>query len=363
MLDPASTFAVSSAATLTNEPDSYASFSESLAEHDARLLAAELTDHGYPEGDREPLILERTGVTSQPTQKELWQRELLWAESVVAKLDSVDRPDLANKIRHCHTEKKVIRCCGCGKQTVVFNRCDVGWCPLCAPRLAYRRKERVGWWAALIKQPKHVVLTVKNFPRLNAATVRTFKDCFTRLRRRKFAANWRGGFYSLEVTNEGNGWHLHLHALIDARWIDAGQLSREWAQIVGQDFAIVCVRDCRAHDYLREVTKYAVKGSTLAGWTGQQIADFVQAFDGVRTFGVFGSLYGQQAEWRAWLEESDHENRKCECGCDRFVVLSENEVQWKEIVAGHSPPRLLPKMPCAQPDLLAVPSPDHNPPR
>jgi hypothetical protein len=179
--------------------------SESLAEAEARVAAAELAPHGFPEGDREPLILERKGITSQPTQSELWQRELHWADSIVSKLDELRRPDLADKIRHCHTHKSIIECCGCGKRTIVWNRCDVGWCPICAPRLAFRRKERVGWWAALIHQPKHVVLTVKNFPRLNRQTIRLFKDCFNHLRRRKFAANWKGGFYSLEVTNEGNG--------------------------------------------------------------------------------------------------------------------------------------------------------------
>lgn len=327
---------------------------ESLADEENRLEAAELAEHGYPEGDQESLKLERKGITSQNTQTELWHRELHWAESIVSKLDTVDRPDLADKIRHCHTEKTIIECCGCHKRTIVFNRCDVGWCPICAPRLAFRRKERVGWWAALIKQPKHVVLTVKNFPRLTRQSVKLFKDCFSKLRRRQFASNWQGGFYSLEVTNEGEGWHLHLHALIDARWIDAGKLSQEWAKIVGQDFAIVKVKDCRAGDYLREVTKYAVKGSTLAGWTGEQIADFVRAFDGVRTFGVFGSLYGQQKQWREWLEESDRENRKCECGCDRFVVLSENEVEWREILSGSSPPRHMPELSDPQPLLLAA---------
>jgi hypothetical protein len=343
---------------------------ETLAEADLRLAVAEFPDLCHPEGDRLPadlcqsdrfesLKLERTGITPQPTQSELWQKELHHFDSIVSKLDSLARHDLADKIRHCHSEKRIIECCGCYKRTVVYNRCDVAWCPICAPRLSFRRKERVAWWAVEIKQPKHVVLTVRNFERLDKKAVQTFKECWNKLRRRTFARDWKGGFYSLEVTNEGSGWHLHLHALIDCRFIPADELARQWASIVGQDFAIVKVKDCRREDYIREVTKYAVKGSELAAWTPQQIADFVTAFDGVRTFGVFGSLYGKQQEWRDFIDEQDSENARCACGCNTYRVMSENEAEWQDLMRTSPPARknlrpdspqlvLLSEVPCYQ---------------
>ena len=182
-------------------------------------------------------------------------------------------------------------------------------------------------------------LDFRNFERLDKKAVQTFKECWNKLRRRAFARDWKGGFYSLEVTNEGSGWHLHLHALIDCRFIPADVLAQQWASIIGQDFAIVKVKDCRREDYIREVTKYAVKGSELAAWTPQQIADFVTAFDGVRTFGVFGSLYGKQKEWRDFLDEQDSENARCDCGCNTYRVMSESEAEWQDLMRTSPPAR------------------------
>jgi len=133
--------------------------------------------------------------------------------------------------------------------------------------------------------------------------IKHFKESWARLLRNKFVRNWRGGFYTLEVTNEGKGWHLHLHALIDADWIDAGELAKVWNFCNRGTGYIVKVKDAREQNYLAEVTKYAVKGSDLAAWSASDIADFIDAWGKLDTFGVFGSIRGQQAEWRKVLDE------------------------------------------------------------
>jgi hypothetical protein len=155
--------------------------------------------------------------------------------------------------------------------------------------------------------------------------VKEFKAWWSKLRRRKFAKTWKGGFYNLEVTNEQNGWHLHLHALVDARWIDGSELSRQWCDITGGAGYIVKVQDCRKKDYLHEVTKYAVKGSELARWTPDQIRTFIEAFDGIRAFGVFGSLYGKRTEFREWLDSIRGHKPLCTCGSCNIRYLSEAE--------------------------------------
>jgi hypothetical protein len=178
---------------------------------------------------------------------------------------------------------------------------------------------------------------------LTQTTVKNFRAAFNRLRRLKFASNWKGGFYSMEVTNEGRGWHLHLHAIVDAKWIDSGALARAWAKCVGQEFAIVKVKDVRGDSYLREVTKYLVKGSELAGWEPSDIATFIDAFNGVRCFGVFGSLYGKRTEFREWLDLL-HEGRiTCDCGCNKWRILSEDEYLWLQLDIHASEPRPPPK--------------------
>jgi hypothetical protein len=293
---------------------------------DADQIDIRCDENGYVQKDER--TLERRGVTQQT---ELWSKATHHKLSVVSKLLSISRFDLAIALQDCHTRTSYALCNGCRRVTSFMNRCERHYCPECQPRLSRDRRQSVEWWAKEIGEPKHVVLTIRNMPVLTKAAVKTFKACFVRLRRSAFARAWRGGFYRLEVTNESKGWHLHLHALIDCGWINQRHLADSWAKIVGQEIAIVHVRDVHSRQYLAEVTKYTVKGSQLAGWTPAEIAQFIDAFDGVRSFGVFGSLYGKRTEWREWLDSIQAGGHTCVCGCANFRILSENELEFENV--------------------------------
>jgi hypothetical protein len=292
---------------------------------------------------RSSIQLETRGVTEQTKQAGLWPSAIIHANSCAAKLREAGRADLADKIEKCHTEWTISECNGCHKTSSFPNRCENWFCAKCQPYLARKRQNSIEWWAARARQPKHVVLTVQNTTTFNQQIVREFKQFFRKLRRTKFASNWRGGFYSLEVTNEGRGWHLHLHALVDAAWIDAGKLSQEWNRASNGLGRIVRVKDARAKDYLHEVCKYTVKGAQLAAWSATQTRTFIEAFESVRTFGVFGTLYGKRTEWKAWLATIKKHGRACECGCTRFSYFTETEWTMRDLLpnlgrAGRPPP-------------------------
>lgn len=273
------------------------------------------------------LKLETRGVTSQKEQRELFNRQLIYKTSIAAKLKAVGCWDIAETLDGCHSQQSWAQCNGCSAVRSFWNRCDNFFCPACQPTLSRERMESIEFWTHYVQQPKHMVLTVRNSDHMTYRYVKWFKKCFTRLRRSKFARNWRGGTWALEVTLEDKGWHLHQHSLVDADFIDQIQLAQRWAKIVGQDFAIVKVRDARGKDYLREVTKYACKGSDLAKWTGPQITEFIHAFQKQRTFGVFGSLYGKRSEWAAFIASLKVSRQTCECGCAQWTVY--DEASWK----------------------------------
>jgi hypothetical protein len=282
----------------------------------------------------DPIRLETTGVTAQSEQLELLEKVLVVKDSIVSKLLSIGGYDLAEPLDKCHTVESFAQCQGCRKVRHFWNRCENFYCPVCQPALARERTEGLKFWSELIPQPKHVVLTVRNTRVLSWTYVKWFKACLAKLRRRKFARNWRSGLWSLEVTNEGRGWHLHAHLLIDANYIDKSELARQWADIVGQDFAIVGVKDARDKSYLKECCKYTVKGSQLASWQPLDIAAFIYAFSGQRTFGVFGDLYGRRSEWASELKRLTAEKRRCECGCDQWKIYSEDEWSWQLLTQG-----------------------------
>lgn len=298
--------------------------------------------------------LETRGITRQAQQGKLDFDMDACCESILAKLREVGRFDLIGNAAVCHTSRFHARCCKCGKHHEYWNRCELFWCPRCQSRLARDRRRSVEWWTENIKQPKHLVLTVRNSTTITKQYVRWFKDCFTRLRRSAVWQPVRGGLYSLEVTNEGRGWHLHMHILIDCNYVDISALTQRWAAIVGQDFAISKIKDVRGKDYVKEVTKYSVKGNQLAGWSGHDIAAFIDAFTGLRTFGVFGTLFSARAGHTAFLESLDNDRQQCECGSKEFRYFSDAEWEWEQIRSDLSPPpvrRQTPADPTTQPTL------------
>ena len=307
-----------------------------------------------PRSEPNSLLLEIRGVTSHPRQGVMWEKELVFKESILAKLRGIGKPDLAGKMAECHTIESLKRCTGCRRVSRFFNRCELFFCPVCAPRLARERKQSVEWWTKQVKQPKHLVLTVRNTLDLTKPYVQFLKSQLAKLRRSKALSSVKGGFYSMEVTNEGRGWHVHFHLLIDTPWLCMPDVSETWGKLVGQDFAICKIKDCRGASYLQEVTKYAVKGSELAGWNGLTISEFITAFAGVRFFGVFGTLYGKRSEWREWIKSIQEIKPLCPCGCDSWHILSPEELLWEQETRGGltgQPPPTLRQVPNNQRDL------------
>ena len=285
------------------------------------------------------LKLETRGATRQvhdgkTTHGQLWKSQTVWKFSVAAKLREAGMTEEADSLEDCHSRRVFAQCDGCHEVQVFRNRCDLFFCPECQPKLARKRAESVSWWTEQLTQPKHVVLTVRNIPSITKGHILELKQWFTNLRHRRVCRGWKGGMYSVEVTNEGKGWHLHLHVLTECRWIDGGALAREWNAVNNGHGNIVKVKDCRNADYLREVTKYAVKGNDLAKWTPQEIADFVTAFRGTRSFGVFGTLYGLRTKWREWLTSLGPVGNICRCGCNKFRFYAEESWLARDCVPG-----------------------------
>jgi hypothetical protein len=313
---------------------------------------------GVPE---EAIQLETRGLTQEqpdtqqkqpprPNQQEFWRSQTTHKNAIAAKLHSTGAHQLAMDLEACHSYYTVAQCCACGAVKKFPNRCDRLYCPECQPHLAHERQKQVDWWVRSLSQPKHVVLTVRNQPTLTPEHIDELRRWFTNLRKRKRYASWKGGFYSLEVTNEGQGWHLHIHILVEVKWIDSAQLALDWDSVTNGNGRIVKVKDCRGADYLAEVTKYAVKGSQLATWKPDEILAFIEAFAQKRTFGVFGSLYGARTEFAEFIAAMKSAKTKCDCGSNQCRYFSEAE--W-ELQPEPQPQRSIPPPPGAgQLDLI-----------
>jgi Replication protein len=280
-----------------------------------------------PDATTPNIELEKGGTSAQ---REFWNQRNVWKESIVAKLNAAGCGELAGAMAACGTYETILQCQSCGKPRVVWNHCDRTGCPVCADRLARKKRDKLKAWAGAIAQPKHVVLTQKNCDSISKETFAAFKTNLKRLRRSDAFAKVRGGCWSIEVTNEGNGWHLHAHLLVDADWIPF-DLAKTWAKIIGQEVAIIKVKDCRAKEYVQEVIKYAAKGSEIAAWSGPAIAEFMTAVRDTRLFATFGTLYKDRAKVRAAIKKMALERGACECGCNRWKSFTPDAWSWHQI--------------------------------
>lgn len=246
-----------------------------------------------------------------------------WHETIKTKLFPLYNSPQMRNFERCGHEKVFRTCKDCGDWKAFGYHCMIKWCPRCNWRITRTRQKLITRWAQRIEQPKHVVTTQRNTRTLTSRMIREHAVALSKLRRTNVFAQVDGGCVSVEVTNESKGWHLHAHWLLDARWVDAQELSRTWGRLVGQDYAVVKVCDLRDRkEFAREVAKYVIKGSEMARWPAEEINEFVRAVRGKRFFFAFGSLFKQGAQVRAELH-AEKIPAVCACGCGRFVVRSE----------------------------------------
>ena len=237
----------------------------------------------------------------------------VWLED---KLRQEGREDLANVLKGCRVPMK-IECLCCGEQKVVSKGCKKRWCPVCGPKVTAARYERVAPIAARMKWPLAVMLSKEN-PKDIEGCVADLAAAFRRFRRLKFWRNTvRGGFVGYEMTHNGNGVHVHLHCLVDCRWLAIAtpeptrrhthaekerlmkmaqaELAAAWAACLGQSTAIVWARraDKRA---LAESIKYPFKPADFKKLKCR-VSDIIDEIDAGRRVASFGVCHAANKEF------------------------------------------------------------------
>ena len=101
-----------------------------------------------------------------------------------------------------------------------------------------------------------------------------------------------GSLRAIEVTNKGNGWHVHTHIFALLRdYVNRERLSEELMRFSGGECSIVDVRKCKNGIIagMCEVVKYAVKPGEL---TNEQTLHVYNAAKGARLMDPTGILRG-----------------------------------------------------------------------
>lgn len=174
--------------------------------------------------------------------------------------------------------------CGhCGHALKVKLGCGDRTCPECRIKwFGYHFKALLslvaGWKSAYF-----LTLTMRNIPEIGRHDVAGLRKDFERLRRR--FKRIEGGFYVVQATNRGRGWHLHLHVLFDGLFISQNALSEAWAEITGGSFVV----DIRKVDNPRTAVRYLLSDFLQAPRIRvEDAAEFNGIFRGSRLVQPFG---------------------------------------------------------------------------
>lgn len=206
-----------------------------------------------------------------------------------------------------HHEYATFVCGCCGDTLKVPVSCGNRFCPICSKSRRSRLKKRVKFLMNRVKlEPKQsfkfLTLTIPNMPD-PAEQFRVLQKSFRRLRQRKYwKDNVKGGcvFYEVKIGTDGN-YHIHLHAVIESRYMPVRELSALWSQVSpGSIIDIQWISD-------KAVISYITKYTTKSDLSLQHQLDASKMLKGTRLFQPFGT-------WHKIGSEYVHEPYQCP-GC------------------------------------------------
>ena len=141
----------------------------------------------------------------------------------------------------------------CSQSSGPFSRrtCKVRLCPTCSQRLAAKHKSTARQAIAKMAKPVQVIFSLDSLPEKSRvrcpfpdwqrhpddgslySTWTRFRKLFARFRRRACLAGVTSAIGGLEpkVSNNGDGWVVHAHLVLDVEVLDEEVVAREWKRL------------------------------------------------------------------------------------------------------------------------------------
>jgi hypothetical protein len=221
----------------------------------------------------------------------------------------------AESVRKCGERFIAYKAECCGDTLAYPVSCGHRLCPVCMVKRSVRLSSKVEKLIKKMENPKHIVLTAKNVPKIDKTYFKWLRECFVKLRHRDIFSKCVGGFYSIETTYNSKlkNWHVHIHIIVDVPYILKSYLSRDWKEIIGNSYIVDIHEIKNPLEAAREVAKYVVKpGDFLQD--SQLVHEYLKAVRGMRLVSTFGKYYHMP------LDE-DEEDGVPECYCGKCKVL------------------------------------------
>jgi len=239
-------------------------------------------------------------ANTRPRQTPLTAQELQ-ARSVKLKHVIADKfffrgfPDIARQLHDCEETEVLAACTHCGASWYIVNHCRQRICPLCSYKIARKRSAYLLSMTRQMKHPKLLTLTLPLWKTVPQDGIKHLRHCFNLIRSRAFFRAVNGGAYQIELKQKDEGWHIHLHAILDAPFIPYQHIFKAWAEITGNKVPQVDIRAATSDAARVYAAKYAAKSAAFFDDTTDPV-DWYQATKGQRLFTTFGQWYNYKVQ-------------------------------------------------------------------
>jgi len=129
-----------------------------------------------------------------------------------------------------------------------------------------RLREKLSGPAQEMQWPLMLTLSGPPSRSCSVKAQRKLMRAFARLRRTKAFEPSRGGVAALEITPSGKRFHIHIHAVVDAKWLNQDALETAWQRAIGSHGVIHLQRirlPVAALEYITKAEPLKVWGSHM----------------------------------------------------------------------------------------------------
>lgn len=202
-------------------------------------------------------------------------------------------PRRLDAFRECTARGIALRSRTFPAQGIILPKsCHDRFCPHCSMKRSWIIQQNIT--AALEpRRYRFLTLTLKSDRETLNELIEKLHHSFRRLRSTaEFRRAVDGGIYVVELHRRAHParWHVHLHAVLDGRFLPQATISAAWLRITG-DSHIVDIREIRnPRTTARYICKYVAKGFGLdALEEEEQIKEAITAIKNRKTIGSWGN--------------------------------------------------------------------------
>jgi len=196
----------------------------------------------------------------------------------------------AAKLNDCTETLSLVICKECDHKWYVVNHCRSRACPICSFQVSRERAKYLNALCQRIQSVKLLTLTMPAWKGAPRDGIKLLRDSFNKLRRHKLMKSVVGGAYCIEVIPNENYWHIHLHAILDCKFLPYQRIFSEWRALFDVRHIEVDIRQADSREARSYIAKEVGKNMAIS-LEPEFIVEWYRAIKGSRLWTSFGTFF------------------------------------------------------------------------